>query len=153
MSWRFRDRVRCDERALLAAVTAIAVLRPVIGVATVGAEPHHWTVAVVCAAVLAETNRRDGVGHRRRVGGWGVVVAAVVLRYWYQDYWVLPGDWWELDPFAGRWGAAVSPAYQAVMWLAVVVPCAAVFAWPALAVLLRPRTGQNADAAQLRSAQ
>ena len=145
VSWRLRDRVRCDERALLAAVTVIAVLRPLIGVATVGAEPHHWTVAVVCAAVLAETNRRDGTGPRRRVGGWGVVAAAVVLRYWYQDYGVLPSDWWALDPFPERWGPAISPTYQAVGWLAVVVPCAAVFAWPALAVLLGPKTSQNTD--------
>ena len=145
LSWRLRVRVRCDDRALLAAVTAIAVLRPLIGVATVGAEPHHWTVAVVCAAVLAETNRGEGTGPRRRVGGWGVVAAIVVLRYWYQDYGVLPSDWWALDPFPERWGAAISPTYQAVGWLAVVVPCAAVFTWPALAVLLRPETSQNTD--------
>ena len=135
LSWRLRDRICADRRVLLAAVTVVAVLRPLIGAVTSGSEPHHWAVAVVCAAILAEWNRRDARATSRwAIGGWSVVAAAVLLRYWYQDYAMLSYDL-PLDVFGERWEAGGSPAHQAMLFLGVAVPCAAVFAWPAVSVL------------------
>ena len=144
LSWRFRARIRSDGVVLLAVVTIIAVLRQLVGQVMHGSEPHHWAVAVVCAATLAELNRHGRAPSRWSTGGWGVVAASVVLRFWYRDYAMLPYDW-PLDLFGGPWEASGSPTIQAVQFLAVAVPCAAVFTWPAVSVLRSPSTQRQTE--------
>ena len=144
LSWWRRAQIRADGRALLAVVTVIAVLRPLMGHVIHGSEPHHWAVAVVCAGTLAELNRHGRAASRWAIGGWGVVAASVLLRYWYQDHAMLPYDW-SLDLFGERWEASGSPTNQAVLFLTVAVPCAVVFAWPAVSVMVSPSTPRQTE--------